>query len=286
MDGRPTVISAEELLLILAATLMGTMARVLALKVDYKQYPSYPNGYLLHIVLAFIAAIIGAVAIPAIKSNNYTAVTFLALAVQHFRDVRKTERESLLDLEATEYTPRGEAYIDGIAKTFESRNYFALVVAFTSALCMEIAVYLQLGLAVQSLVGVASGFLVYKTINGFSKGKTIGDVARLRLAQIAVEGSEVLVEGIFVTNLAGTANAQKLIQEEGVAVIIEPKEPYATIALQNYGQRQAVLFEVTRALGAKRYQFTRKEYDTGSVILLFVPIVRDMEKLMEHSCNL
>lgn len=225
MDGRPTVISAEELLLILVATLMGTMARVLALKVDYKQYPSYPNGYLLHIVLAFIAAIIGAVAIPAIKSNNYTAVTFLALAVQHFRDVRKTERESLLDLEATEYTPRGEAYIDGIAKTFESRNYFALVVAFTSALCMEIAVYLQLGLAVQSLVGVASGFLVYKTINGFSKGKTIGDVARLRLAQIAVEGSEVLVEGIFVTNLAGTANAQKLIQEEGVASLRSRMQP-------------------------------------------------------------
>jgi len=46
-----------------------------------------------------------------------------------FRDVRKMERDSLKDLENTEYTARGNAYIDGIAKTFEARNYFALIVS-------------------------------------------------------------------------------------------------------------------------------------------------------------
>jgi hypothetical protein len=281
VDGRgPNLISAEDILLIIVATLMGTMARLLVLKVDYKQYPSYPNGYLIHIVLAFIAGAIGAVAIPAIKSNNYTAVTFLALAVQHFRDVRKTERESLKGLESIEYTPRGDAYIDGIAKTFEARNYFALVVSFISAVFMEITAALHLGLAIEAMVGVITGSVVYKIISRFSKGKAVGDVAMVRVGEITVEGSEVSVEGTFVTNLAGTKNAQKMIREEGVAVIIEPNQLHSAIALHNFGQRKAILFEATRSLGAKRYNFTRKDYKTGRVIILFVPIVRDLDKII------
>lgn len=123
MDGKGPI-SIDDFTVIIVATVMGTLARYLALKIDYRQYPSHPNGFLIHLVIAFIAAGIGAIAIPAIKSNNYTAITFLALAIQHFRDVRKTERESLKDLESTEFTPRGEAYIDGIAKTFELSSLF------------------------------------------------------------------------------------------------------------------------------------------------------------------
>lgn len=281
MDGRgPTIISTEDLWLIIIAAAMGTIARVLVLKVDYKQYPSYPNGCLIHVVLAFIAASIGAVAIPAVKSNNYTAVTFLALAVQHFRDVRKTERESLLGLEQTEYTPRGEAYIDGIAKTFEARNYLALVVALFSAITMEAAIVLQWGITIQVIAGVLTGTVVYQIISRFSKGKTVGEIANVRLAKIRVEGTEVSVEGIFVTNLAGTENAQKLIADEGVAVIIEPTQKNFTIALHNFGQRKAILFEATRTLGAKRYNFTRKDFETDRIVILLVPIVRDDEKLL------
>lgn len=282
MDGRgPAIISTEDLWLIIIAAAMGTMARVLALKVDYKQYPSYPNGYLIHIVLAFIAAAIGAVAIPAIKSNNYTAVTFLALAVQHFRDVRKTERESLKSLEQTEYTPRGDAYIDGISKTFEARNYFALVVSLVSAASMEIIATYHVPIIWQVVVGIVVGSIVYQLISRFSKGNSVGDVASVRFAEIKVEGSVISVEGIFVTNLAGTDIAQKMISEEGVAVVIEANQKHATIALHNFGQRQAILFEATRTLGAKRYNFTRKDYETGKVILLFVPIVKDNDKLLK-----
>ncbi|CQR73796.1 hypothetical protein SOV_32980 [Sporomusa ovata DSM 2662] len=282
MSGRgPAIISTEDLWVIIIAAAMGTIARILVLKVDYKQYPSYPNGYLIHIVLAFIAASIGAVAIPAVKSNNYTAVTFLALAVQHFRDVRKTERESLRGLEQTEYTPRGEAYIDGIAKTFEARNYFALVVALASSAVMEIIVAIQWGLTIQIISGIITGAFVYLVISNFSKGKTVGDIANVRLAKIKVDGSEISVEGTFVSSLAGTENAQKMIEDEGVAVVIEPTQKHFMIALHNFGQRKAILFEATRTLGAKRYNFTRKDYETGRIIILFVPIVRDDEKLLE-----
>jgi len=36
-------------------------------------------------------------------TKNFVAVTFLTFAIQQFRDVRKAERESLKDLENTEY---------------------------------------------------------------------------------------------------------------------------------------------------------------------------------------
>jgi hypothetical protein len=282
MGGRgPTIISTEDLWLIIIAIAMGTISRLLVLKVDYKQYPSYPNGYLIHAVLAFVAAAIGAVAIPAIKANDYTAVTFLALAVQHFRDVRKMERESLKDLEDIEYTPRGNAYIDGIAKTFEARNYFALIVSLITAVSMEIVGIFHIGIIAQAVIGIFVGSAVYHLISRFSKGMSVGDVASVRLAEIEVEGSQVLVEGAFVTNLAGTENAQKMISEEGVAVVIEPTHKHFAIALHNFGQRKAILFEATRTLGAKRYNFTRKDYETGRIIILFVPIVRDLEKLIE-----
>ncbi|MCA5010925.1 YIEGIA domain-containing protein, partial [Clostridioides difficile] len=96
-------------------------------RIDTRQNPSYPTGGFINIVIGILASFLGAVAIPSLLNKEFTAVTFIALAIQHFRDVRKTEKESLEDLEKTEYSKRGAAYIDGIAKTYESRNYLSLL---------------------------------------------------------------------------------------------------------------------------------------------------------------
>lgn len=274
----PPVISTDDLLIIIVATLMGTLARYMTLRLDYRQYPSHPNGRMIHLVVGFIAAAIGAVAIPAIKSNNFTAVTFLALAIQNFRDVRKSERESLKDLETTEFTPRGNAYIDGIAKTFESRNYFALIVSLVTATTMESAKYL--GLFPKTILGVVLGYAAFYFISHYSKGKTVGDISSIREAKIEVRNTELYVENIFISNLLGTENAQKLISEEGIAVIIEPTDNDLRIALENYGQRQAILFEATRTFGIKRYHFTRRDFSTGKVVICFVPIINDVDRLL------
>ena len=118
--------------IIFLGTVIGTLSRFYLLKVDYRQYPSYPQGYLVHLSLGAIAAFLGAVAIPALANKDYTAVTFLALAAQQFRDVRGVERDSLVNLEETEVVPRGSAYIEGIAKVFEARNYIAMLTALLS----------------------------------------------------------------------------------------------------------------------------------------------------------
>lgn len=279
MEGKGAI-SPDDLILILIATAMGTLARYLTLKVDYRQYPSHPNGYLIHLVIAFIAAAIGAVAIPAIKSNNYTAVTFLALAIQHFRDVRKTERESLKDLECTEFTPRGEAYIDGIAKTFESRNYFSLIVALSTAATIEFLRYLGQILLIQIAIGILIGYVVFIGVSRFAQGKMVGDIASVKPGVIEVRGSELYVDGVFVSNTLGTKNAQKMVQAEGLAVVIEPAEDHYRVTLDNFGQRKAMLFEATRSVGVKRYHYTRKDYESGKTIIVLVPLMRDAEKLI------
>jgi hypothetical protein len=272
------LISTEHIVMIVTAILVGTMARVLTIKQDYRQYPSYPNGYLIHLITGFVASALGAVAIPALMTKNFVAVTFLTLAIQQFRDVRKAERESLKDLENTEYAFRGDAYIDGIAKTFESRNYFALIVAFVTALTMQL---IKDKLWVDVVAGAIVGFIVLFVLKRFSKGKTIGDIAEVKEGKVEVKDSELFVDGIYVSNLLGTENAQKLFQEEGLAVVIYPKEQHFRISLDNYGQRQAAIFEATRAIGVKRYHFTRKEYEEGRVVITLIPIVKDIDRLIE-----
>jgi hypothetical protein len=273
------VISQEHLVLILTAIVMGTLARILTIKEDYRQYPSYPNGYLIHLITGFIAASLGAVAIPALTTKNFVAVTFLALAIQQFRDVRKTEKESLKDLENTEYTPRGDAYIDGIAKTFESRNYFALIVALLTALTMQWVDSKSTWINIVS--GVAVGFIVLFVLKRFSKGKVVGDIADVKEGKVEVKGSELYVDGIYVSNLLGTENARKLFEDEGLAVVIYPREEHFRITLDNFGQRQAILFEATRALGIKRYHFTRKEYETGRIVTALVPLKKEIDAFIE-----
>ncbi|WP_217609184.1 YIEGIA domain-containing protein, partial [Bacillus sp. GbtcB10] len=66
--------------------------------------------------------------------KNYTAVTFLSLAAQQFRDVRNMERQSLSKIDELELVPRGAAYIEGIAMVFEGRNYLVILASFLASL--------------------------------------------------------------------------------------------------------------------------------------------------------
>ncbi|MCM3441331.1 YIEGIA family protein [Metabacillus halosaccharovorans] len=273
------MISTEHIVMILTAVIIGTVARFVTIKEDFRQYPSYPNGYLIHLLTGFVASALGAVAIPALMTKNFVAVTFLTLAIQQFRDVRKSERESLKDLENTEYAYRGDAYIDGIAKTFEARNYFSLIVAFVTALTIQIVNSDVIWINILS--GSIFGFIVLFILKRFSKGKTIGDIAEVYEGKVEVKESELFVDGIYVSNLLGSENAANMFQKEGMAVIIHPRANHFRIALDNFGQRQAALFESTRAIGVKRYHFTRKDYEEGRVVITLVPIIKDIDKLIE-----
>ena len=282
MDTDP-VLTSNDLLFISSAIIIGTLARILTVKEDFRQYPSYPNGLLIHLVTGFVAASLGAVAIPALLSKNFVAVTFLTLALQQFRDVRKMEKESLNDLEETEFTFRGSAYIDGIAKTFESRNYIAFIVSFSASITISLlnkAVNID-NVFICIIGGLLVGLAVFYYLKRFTKGKTIGDIADVKEGKVEVKDSSLFVDGMYVSNLLGTDNAEKLFSEEGMAVVIYPRENHFRINLDNFGQRQAALFEACRALGVKRFQFTRKDYEEGRVMITLVPIKRDIDAFIE-----
>lgn len=104
------------------------------------------------------------------------APEYLALALQQFRHVRKMEKESLKDLESTEFTPRGDAYIDGIAKTFESRNYIALVVSLVPGVTIQATKVLAPGFSL--MLGALAGGIVFLLLKRFSQGKTVGDIVQ------------------------------------------------------------------------------------------------------------
>ncbi len=182
-------------------------------------------------------------------------------------------------LEHTEYTQRGEAYIDGISKTFESRNYISLITALATVLTMEIIrnSNIILEIVFGAIVGIVVMILIYR----FTKGKTVGDICSISEGKIEVKGSELYVDGMFVTNYLGTDRSRELFLNEGIAIVLIPKNSRNRITLENYGQRQAILFESVRILGVRRYKFTRRNFADGKVIIAFVPIVNDVDKLIK-----
>lgn len=270
---------SKYLAVVAVGVVMGVLARLYMLRVDYRQYPSYPQGYLIHLSLGLIAAFLGAVAVPALIAREYTAVTFLALAAQQFRDIREMERKSLENIEDTELVPRGSAYIEDIAKAFESRNYLAILTSLFTSLVLQFSNNIP--------AAILAGMVIILVLSLMARRKKIRDIAVVRPAKINFENSLLCVENIIVMNV-GYPDSRKIIEEKGLAVMIEPKNDNARATLSNVGQRQAIVHDVESLLGVKRdvtdvdfMPLARIDLDTGRVGLIIVPMERDMESLVE-----
>src|SRR5690625_303720 len=119
---------------IVLGVVVGTITRIVMLRTDYRQYPTYLHGKVIHLSLGFIAAALGAVAVPAIMEMEFTAGTFLTVAATQFREVRNMEQNTLTEIDELELDPRGKTYIEGIALSFKSRNYLVIFTAFIGTL--------------------------------------------------------------------------------------------------------------------------------------------------------
>jgi uncharacterized membrane protein YeaQ/YmgE (transglycosylase-associated protein family) len=264
---------------ITVGVLMGTAARFYMLRVDFRQYPSYPQGYLIHISLGIVAGFLGAVAVPALVAKEYTAVTFLALAAQQFREIREMERKSLQGIEDTELVSRGSAYIEDIAKAFESRNYIAILTALGSSLVFQF--YSSL------FVAVLVGLILMFCLSLFAKRQKIKDIAIVRPANFYFDNAILHVENIVFTNV-GLSMSRKAYMDNALAVMIEPKDDNSRATLSNLGQRQAILHDASALLGIKRdlddtdfVPLARVDIDTGRVGVIIIPMEKDIESLIE-----
>jgi len=274
---------------ILVGLVLGVLARWYLLRLDYRQYPSYPHGYLTHLAFGVIAAFVGAVAVPALAAREFTAVTFLALTAQQFRDIRNLERETLTRMEEDLLVPRGADYIEGIARVFEARNYMVIFVALLASTATQVSLgYPFLGLKpYASIVGVVVGAVTIFFSIKFMSGKSIGDIGVVREGKVRFDGPGLYVDDIYIMNV-GLKSARKAIQEGGLGVVIEPKDDNARDTLGNLGQRQAISHDVAAVLGVKKDyatpEFTplvRRNLENGQLGMIFVPMEPDMEALLE-----
>lgn len=245
---------------------------------DYRHYPSYPHGEFVHLSLGLIAAGLGAVAVPAIAKPDYTAVTFLALAAQQFREVRSIERETLLKLEETKMIRRGNDYIEGIARVFEARNYLVILSAlFTSGI-----VYFG-----GWPWAIPASILCFIVSLRFMNGSYIGDIASVEVGTISFDNSMLKINDVVIMNV-GLPFTREKIKREGMGIIIKPFNDDARLTLDTPGQRMAIMHDVVSILGSKvdinegeLAPIMRKQADQGYLAFFLVANEPDLNFCME-----
>lgn len=257
---------------------VGFLNRILMLKTDYRQYPTHRHGKMIHLSLGFIAASLGAVAVPSLMEENYTAITFLALAAQQFRDVRNMERQTLSKLDELELVPRGLTYIEGIAMVFEGRNYLVIFSAFIASFTTIIYDW---------KLGSVAGLITIILSRIFMSGKSLSSIANIREGQIIIDGPHLYVDDIYIMNI-GLITSQELIKEHGLGIIIEPKNQNSVVTIANLGQRQAILHNLSIILGVYRdsgepslVPLTKRNLNDGRVGVFFLPQIKSVKRAIE-----
>lgn len=265
-------------MVILVGVTAGFVARWLMLRNDHRHYPTYPHGHLTHLALGFIAASLGAVAVPAIAKPDYVAVTFLVLAAQQFRDIRNMERDTLNSLEESKIIKRGPDYIEGIARVFEARSYLSILTALVSSAATHIGGWPW---------GIGAGILCILFGLKLMSGSFIGDIAEVRPGQVHFKNSLLMVDDVVIMNVGLPATRAK-IEKEGLGVILQPKNDNARLTLDAPGQRMAIIHDVVSILGSKveiseteLMPTARKQVDKGYLALFIVANEPDIDVLME-----
>ncbi|MFD1018500.1 YIEGIA family protein [Thalassobacillus hwangdonensis] len=263
---------------ILFGILVGTGVRLIMLRTDYRQYPTYLHGKVIHISLGFIAASLGTVAIPSIMEKEFTAVTFLTLAASQFREVRNMERNTLTELDSYELVPRGNTYIEGIAVAFEGRNYLVIFTSFIVTFA-----YLAFNLWVACILAVVT-FIVAKKL---MSGSTMKDIVEIEYKAPHFEGAGLYVDNIYIMNI-GLPERQEEILKYGMGFVLTPKNFNVRSTIANLGQRQAILHDVSVSLGVFRDSGTpalvpliKRDLDDGRIGVFILPQHKDIERAKE-----
>lgn len=268
----------EYTLPIIFGITIGTLTRIYMLRTDYRQYPTYLHGKIIHTALGFIAAGLGSVAIPSILNEEFTAITFLTLAASQFREVRNMERNTLTELDSYEMVPRGKTYIEGIAIAFESRNYLVIFTSLVSVLG-----YLLFNIWVGLIFAVIALIISRVLMSG---GK-IGDIVDVEYVKPHFDGAGLYVDNIYIMNI-GLPQRQEEVLRYGMGFILRPKNFNARSTIANLGQRQAILHDVSTALGVYRDSGTpalvplaKRDLNDGRVGVFVLPQEKNIDKALK-----
>ncbi|WZL74757.1 YIEGIA family protein [Clostridiaceae bacterium 35-E11] len=272
---------------IVTSLLMGLLARIYMIRIDQRQYPSYPQGLVSHLTLGVIAASLGSVALPALIQKEFGAVTFLALAAQQFRDVRNMERQSLDNIEPTELVARGTAYIEDIAKAFEARNYMVIITSLITSITIYVTQGIKFPTYLQIFFGILLGAITALFLKKLLRRQLIMEIADVHAATIHFDGPLLMVNDVIIMNI-GLKGSRKIYEERGIAVEIIPRDANASATLANIGQRQAIQHNTTIQLGIRKDidepDFTpiaRRNPHNGNIVMAIIPMEPNVDLLVE-----
>lgn len=263
---------------VLFGIICGIISRMLMLRTDYRQYPTYLHGKIIHIALGFIASCLGSIAVPALIEQQYTAITFLTVAASQFREVRNMERNTLAQLDQFELVSRGNTYIEGIAIAFESRNYLVIFTSLVTTLA-----YVLVNIWIAIIVAIACVYLSRLLMDG---GK-LEEIVDIEFVAPRFENEGLYVDNIYIMNI-GLPERQKEVLKYGMGFVLKPKNFNARSTIANLGQRQAILHDVSTALGVYRDSGTpaltplaKRDLDDGRVGIFVLPQEKDVHKAIE-----
>jgi len=263
---------------IIVGIVAGVIIRLFMLRSDYRQYPTYLHGKIIHIALGVIAAGLGSIIVPALMQKDYTAITFLTIAASQFREVRNMERNTLTGLDDYELVKRGNTYIEGIAIAFEGRNYLVIL---TSLLVNATYIYFNIWFAILATILCVLG------CRKLMSGSTLKDIVDITYVEPRFDGAGLYVDNIYIMNIGLPARQEEVLRY-GMGFILKPKNFNVRTTIANLGQRQAILHDTAVALGVYRDSGTpalvplaKRDLDDGRVAVFILPQEKDIDKAIK-----
>ena len=272
----------------IVALFIGVLCRGLVLRVTDKQYPSRPQDYLEQIIISGLSASLGAIAFPALIDKEFSALTFFAVAIQQFQGLSKEEKITIENIDNQEVVPKGAAYIEEIASTYESRSYISLFSALVaSVIYIYFARAYKLTFLPCTILAAIGGAIVGLVFRKYLRRDSIGDIADVVEAKISFEGPILKVNDVFINNI-GLEDTRSKYLKDGIPIEIIPKDLKAYGIISDLGQRQAMLhnlfihFGINKDIDEKDLLATSKiNLEKNTVVIPYLPLVKDMDELIK-----
>ena len=272
----------------ITAMIIGTLCRFFVLRVEDKQYPSRPQDYIEQIIIAALAASLGAVALPALIDKEFSALTFLAVGIQQFQGLSQQEKITLENIDSDEIVSKGEGYINEIATTYEVRSYISLFSALLSSIVyIYIARKFDADILICIIAASIAGIIVGLFFRRVLRRPSINDVAEIYMAKISFEEQLLKVNDITMTNI-GLKDTRKKYLEQGMAIEIVPKSMTDFGIINDIDQQRAIMHNIYIHLGFAKdvdekdlLPIARTNLDKKSVVIIMIPLIKDEVTFMQ-----
>lgn len=118
-------------------------------------------------------------------------------------------------------------------------------------------------------------------------GGKLEDIVEIEYVEPRFDGSGLYVDNIYIMNI-GLPERRKEVLRYGMGFILKPKNFDSRSTIANLGQRQAILHDVSTALGVYRDSGTpalvplaKRDLDDGRIGIFVLPQERDIERAIE-----